>query len=106
MEILTRVVMGIMVLVLVTNVVVQVLKKVVYSRVPTNLLVLLVSQAVTLSYGGLVAQTDEVALTLSTLFGVVIVGFFVAFGAMFGFDKLQQMLQQLKTMKQEGEKTQ
>lgn len=80
------------VLVAVTNIIVEVIKKITWDRVHTNIVVVFV--AVTLS---LVSLFTMLTLTASPVqwyyvVGAVIVGFFVAYAAMFGYDKLKEIL--------------
>ena len=87
-------------LVLVTNVIVEVLKKVIpNSRFPTNIIALAVALALTLT--AFFAWCDYKALTIAWYYvaGAVVLGLFVAYAAMFGFDKLKETLQALQRIK-------
>lgn len=84
------------ILVALTNIIVEVMKKVTWNKIPTNLLAVLVSLALTLvaffawtSYSGMTIVWYMVA-------AAIVVGFMVAYAAMFGFDKLKEMLTSLK----------
>lgn len=75
-----------------TNIIVQVLKKITWDKVPTNLVALVVAEALTLAAGGAYAQMNNLAITWYMVAGAVVVGFMSAYAAMFGFDKLQEMV--------------
>lgn len=75
-----------------TNIIVQVLKKITWDKVPTNLVALVVAEALTLAAGGAYAQMNALAITWYIVAGAVVVGFMSAYAAMFGFDKLQEMV--------------
>lgn len=81
------------ILVAITNVIVEVLKKSTWNKIPTNLLALIV--AMTLTVGGGIAyfQIKAVPLVWFMVAALVILGFFVAYAAMFGFDKLKEIMQ-------------
>lgn len=76
-----------------TNMIVQVLKKITWDKVPTNLVALLVAEALTLAAGAAYAQMNGVSITWYMAAGAIVVGFMSAYAAMFGFDKLQEMMQ-------------
>lgn len=75
-----------------TNIIVQVLKKITWDKVPTNLVALVVAEALTLAAGGAYAQMNAFAITWYMVAGAVVIGFMSAYAAMFGFDKLQEMV--------------
>ena len=79
-----------------TNIIVQVLKTLLPASLPTSLLALLVAMAVTLTafaaYCAVVALHPAWYMTA----GAVGLGLFVAYGAMFGFDKLKEALERFK----------
>lgn len=84
------------VLVAITNIIVEVLKKVTWDKIPTNLLAVIVSLVLTLvaffawtSYSGIPIVWYMVA-------AAIIAGIMVAYAAMFGFDKLQEILTKLR----------
>ena len=93
------------VLVIVTNIVVQVLKKLTWDKLPTNILAVLIAMALTLALT-LAAffaycEIKGVAIVWYTVVGAVVLGFFVAYAAMFGFDKLKEAIAQLDQKKTE-----
>lgn len=74
------------VLVVLTNIVVQVLKKVTWDKLPTNALAMIVSLVLTLK---------GIAIVWYMVFAAVVLAFMVAYAAMFGFDKLKEALAQI-----------
>lgn len=81
-------------LTLATNLVVQVLKGLVSSRVPTNLLAFLVAVAVTFGTGYGLWVYYGFALTGWMVVAFIALAFAVAYAAMFGYDKLMQLVEQ------------
>lgn len=77
---------------IVTNILVQVLKKVTWDKLPTNFVVLIVSEVLTLSCGVAYGQIKEISITWYMVAAAVVIGFMVAYAAMFGFDKLKESL--------------
>lgn len=87
-------------LVVCTNIIVEVLKKAVpNSKFPTNLLALIVSMALTLA--AFFAWADHAGVTVLWYYvaAAVVLGLFVSYAAMFGFDKLKETLVQFKEEK-------
>lgn len=91
----------VLVLMVVTNIIVEVLKKLTWDKVPTNLLAFIVAMAVTLLAFFAVCQITGMAVTWYMVVAAIVLGVFVAYAAMFGFDKLRQMLEQLDAIKSE-----
>lgn len=89
------------VLVAIVNILTEVLKKVMWDKIPTNLLVTVISIALTLVSGGAYAQMNSIAIMWYYIVAAVIVGFMVAYAAMFGFDKLKEILSQFENIKVE-----
>lgn len=79
-------------LVAVTNIIVQVLKQVTWKKLPTNILVVIVAVVLTLVIGAAYAQINVIAILWYHVVAAIIVGIFVAYAAMFGFDKLREAL--------------
>ena len=77
----SAVLLAALILTVVTNIITQVLKKLTWEKIPTNILAFLVSQFVISKHSGV---GDEQAL-----------GLFVAYAAMFGYDKLREALEQI-----------
>ncbi|MEY8420556.1 hypothetical protein AALA83_14925 [Oscillospiraceae bacterium 44-5] len=89
----------VLVLMVTTNIITEVLKKLTWEKIPTNLLAFLVSMAVTLLAFFAMCQIAGIRITWYMVVGAVVLGIFVAYAAMFGFDKLRQTLEQIKTLK-------
>lgn len=79
-------------LVAVTNIITEVLKKLTWNKIPTNVLVVVISEALTLAAGAAYAQSNGMSVPWYYVAAAVVVGLFVAYAAMFGFDKLQEAL--------------
>lgn len=79
-------------LVAVVNIVTQVLKKVTWDKIPTNVVVLLLSVALTVAAFYAYAQITALAVTWYMVVAAVVGGFGVAYAAMFGFDKLKETI--------------
>ena len=88
------------VLVIVTNIVVQVLKKLTWDKLPTNILAVLIAMALTLAAFFAYCQIKELAVVWYMVAAAVVMGFFVAYAAMFGFDKLREAIAQMGTNKE------
>ena len=89
----------VLVLMIVTNIIVEVLKKLTWERLPTNILVFVVAMAVTLLAFLAACQIMGVRILWYMVAGAVVLGVFVAYAAMFGFDKLRQTMEQLEQIK-------
>lgn len=87
------------VLVVLTNIIVQVLKKLTWDRLPTNVLAVLVAMALTLVAFFAYCQIRGVAVLWYMVVAAVVVGFMVAYAAMFGFDKLKEVIMQMEKNK-------
>lgn len=88
----------VLVLMVVTNIITEVLKKLTWEKLPTNLLAFLVAMTVTLLAFFAMCQIMGIPITWYMVVGAVILGIFVAYAAMFGFDKLRQTMEQLKNI--------
>ena len=80
------------VLVALTNVIVQVAKKATWEKVPTNLLAIIVAEVLTVAAGIAYCQIKAIPLVWYMVAGLVVAGFMVAYAAMFGFDKLREIM--------------
>lgn len=78
------------VLVVLTNIVVQVLKKVTWDK-----LAMIVSLVLTLGAFFAYCSIKGVAVVWYMVFAAVVLAFMVAYAAMFGFDKLKEALAQI-----------
>ena len=88
----------VLVLMIVTNIIVEVLKGLTYEKMPTNILAFLVAIAVTLTSFFAGCQIAGIGITWYMVVGAVVLGVFVAYAAMFGFDKFRQTMEQLKAI--------
>lgn len=86
------------VLVFSVNIVVEVLKKIL-AKLPTNLLATVVSVVITMLAFLIWAGKTEFQIAWYHIGGVLILGLFVAYTAMFGFDKFKQALSKIGTYK-------
>lgn len=84
------------VLVALTNIVVEVIKKITWDKVPTNIVATLVAEALTLVSFFAWTSINNIAVVWYYVVAAVVVGILVAYAAMFGFDKLKEILQGLK----------
>ena len=89
----------VLMLMVVTNIIVEVLKKLTWGRLPTNILVFVVAMAVTLLAFLAACQIMGVRILWYMVAGAVVLGIFVAYAAMFGFDKLRQTMEQLEQIR-------
>lgn len=80
------------ILVALTNVIVEVAKKATWDKLPTNILALLVAIALTMASGFTYCQIKAVPITWYIVVAFVVAGFMVAYAAMFGFDKLKEVM--------------
>lgn len=80
------------VLVALTNVIVEVAKKATWDKLPTNILALIVAIALTMVSGFAYYQIKALSITWYIVVSFVVIGFMVAYAAMFGFDKLREIM--------------
>lgn len=83
-------------LVFLTNIVVEVLKKATWDKMPTNILALIVAIVLTVMAFICFAKFMEITLVWYYFPPVVMFGFAVAYAAMFGFDKFKETIFQWK----------
>lgn len=83
------------ILVVLTNIVVQVLKKATWGKLPTNILAIIVSMVLTLVAFFAYCQIKTIAVVWYMVAAAVVLGFLVSYAAMFGFDKLKEALAQI-----------
>lgn len=79
-------------LVVLTNIIVEVAKKATWDKIPTNLLALIVSEVVSIASGIAYCQIEEISLTWYIILSFIVIGFMVAYAAMFGFDKFKEIV--------------
>ena len=84
------------VLVALTNIIVEVIKKLTWDKVHTNIVATLVAEVLTLVAFFVWTSINSIAVVWYYVVAAVVVGILVAYAAMFGFDKLKEILQGLK----------
>lgn len=80
------------VLVALTNVIVQVVKKATWDKLPTNIVALVVAETLTAAAGIAYCQIRVVVMTWYIVAALIVGGFMVAYAAMFGYDKLLEIM--------------
>lgn len=94
----TALMMVIGVLVVLTNIIVEVVKKLTGDKLPTNILAILVALVLTVVAFFAWASYSGIAVMWYYVAGAVILGCLVAYAAMFGFDKLKEALAKIQDM--------
>ena len=89
----------VLVLTVVTNIIVEALKGLTYGKLPTNILAFLVAMAVTLVAFFAACQIIGIPVVWYMVVGAIVLGFFVCFAAMYGFDKFKQTVEQIRQLK-------
>lgn len=85
------------VLVVLTNIIVQVIKKSTWDKIPTNILAVIVSMVLTLAAFFAYCQIQGIAVVWYMIFAAVVLAFMVAYAAMFGYDKLKEVLNNINS---------
>ena len=80
-------------LVALTNIIVQVIKHATWDKLSTNVLAMIVAVALTLAAGIAYLQIKAIAISWWMILTLIVIGFLVAFAAMFGFDKLMEVVE-------------
>lgn len=88
-------------LVFVTNIIVEVIKTA-FSRIPTSYLTIVVAIVVTVLALFIAAAIMEITIMWYYAVGAVVLGIFVAYAAMFGFDKFKDAWEKLKAYRNQG----
>ena len=83
------------VLVFATNIIVEVVKGLV-PKVPTNIVAVVVAQIVTVLTLTIACAVMEITIMWYYAVGAVVLGIFVAYAAMFGFDKFKAAWEKMK----------
>lgn len=96
---ISAILLAALILTVATNIIVQVLKKLTWGKIPTNVLAFIVAMVVTLLAFFAVCQIMGWAVTWYMVAGAVALGVFVCYAAMFGFDKLREALEQITKWK-------
>lgn len=80
------------ILVALTNVITEVVKKLTWDKMPTNVLAVSVGELLTLTSGLAYFQVNGIEVVWYYVVALVVIGFMVAYAAMFGFDKLKEIM--------------
>lgn len=97
--VVSEILLAVLVLTVITNIITQVVKKVTWDKIPTNILAVVASMAVTLVAFFAVCQIMLVDITWYMVAGAVALGLFVAYASMFGYDKLKEAIAQFDQKK-------
>ena len=84
------------VLVALTNIVVEVIKKITWDKLPTNVVATIVAEVLTLVTFFAYTSYKSINVVWYSVVSAIVVGIMVAYAAMFGFDKLKEILHSLK----------
>lgn len=97
MEILTIIVSSVAALAIIISVIIQVLKQISFlDKIPTELMVIVLSLILTPVGTKIYFNYIDMPVTSTVVIGSVILGFFVAFVSMFGWEKLTSIVSQFK----------
>lgn len=80
------------VLVALTNVMTEVIKKVTWDKLPTNILAVVISEVLTIVVGIAYCQIEGISVPWYGIVALVVLGILVSYAAMFGFDKLKEIM--------------
>ena len=86
------------VLVFATNIIVEVIKGL-FPKVPTNIVAVIVAMIVTILALVILCAVLEITIMWYYAVGAVVLGLFVGYAAMFGFDKFKAAFERLKDYK-------
>lgn len=86
-------------LVFATNIIVEVIKGL-FPKVPTNIVAFFVALVVTVLTVVILCTILEITIMWYYAVGAVVLGIFVGYAAMFGFDKFKAAWEKLKALKQ------
>ena len=86
------------VLVFATNIIVEMVKKL-FPKVPTNFVAVIVAQIITDLSAVILCTIMEITVMWYYAVGAVVLGLFVGYAAMFGFDKFKAAWEKLKALK-------
>ena len=87
------------ILVALTNIIVEVIKKFTWEKIPTNVLATVVAIVLTLVAFFTCTSYHGITIVWYYVAAAVVVGFMVAYAAMFGFDKLKEVLDKIYSTK-------
>lgn len=100
MDVVSTILLIIAVLVFLSNVIVEVLKKLMPEKVPSNLIAVVVSMALTLVAFFCCCSYYSVVIKWYYVIAAIVIGFMVSYAAMFGYDKLKQLIEQFISKKE------
>lgn len=86
-------------LVFVTNIIVEVIKGL-FPKVPTNIVAVIVAMIVTILAMLILCAVLDITIMWYYAVGAVVLGIFVGYAAMFGFDKFKAAFDKLKQAKE------
>jgi len=95
-DLVTKLLMAVGILVALVNILTQVIKQVTQDKIPTSLLALILSQVITLCAFFAYSQIIGLTIMWFHIVATIILGFIVAYAAMFGYDKLKEILEKLQ----------
>ena len=95
-DLVTKLLMIVGGLVALVNILTEVIKQITQDKIPTSLLALILSQIVTLCVFFAYSQIIGLAVMWFHVVAAIILGFIVAYAAMFGYDKLKEILDKLQ----------
>lgn len=87
------------VLVILTNMIVEVLKKVLWNRLSTNILAVIVALVLSLIAFFAIMEYLSISVLWFYVAAAIIVGFMVAYAAMVGYNKFKEALLKIKELK-------
>ena len=90
------------VLVGLTNILTEVLKKILWDKIPSSLLAFVVSEVITMIAFFAYCAIKVIATPWYYIAAAIVLGFMVAYAAMFGFDKLKEIIQSWGTKSSGG----
>lgn len=102
--VISYILVAVAILVAATNIITQVLKGILPKTLPTNILAFVVAMVVTLAAFFAVLQIIGLAFRWYLLAGAIVLGFAVAYAAMYSFDKLKQILESIAKTRYKEEK--
>ena len=82
-------------LVLTTNVITEVLKNV-FKKIPAQITATVIALVLTAAAGAAFAAINGITIEWYMVAGDIVLGFFVSYGAQFGFDKLKEVIGQFR----------
>lgn len=85
-------------LVFATNIIVEMVKKL-FPKVPTNFVAVIVALIITILAMVILCTIMEITVMWYYAVGAVVLGLFVGYAAMFGFDKFKAAWEKLKALK-------